>query len=333
MPTRQFIGKTVDEATDLALETLDLKREEVEIVVVNPGRSGILGFGGEPAEIHVTPLEDVDAEILNAGEPPSGQPSESEQEGQPGPSRGGQSDDRGRRGRGGRGRRGRGRGESRSRFGDAPVDAPPAMRDEALPADEHEASPDTDAEPPHDERDDRQDDRPIEEAEESRPKRREQRVHTPGPDPEVEPVAAEVLDYFLSVMDVSVATYVSEDSDDCDVAFEIEGEDSGLLIGRRGETLQALQFLVNVVINKKMDRPAYITIDVEGYRERQQDALRDSAERAAESALSSGESQTLQPMNASDRRIIHLTLADHPDVETQSRGQGDQRRVVVLLKA
>ena len=157
-------------------------------------------------------------------------------------------------------------------------------------------------------------------------------MHTPGPDPEVEPIAAEVLDYFLSVMDVSVATYVSEDSDDCDVAFEIEGEDSGLLIGRRGETLQSLQFLVNMVINKKMERPAYITIDVEGYRERRHDALRESAERAAETAVDSGSSQTLQPMNAADRRIIHMALADHPDVETQSRGQGDQRRVVVLIK-
>ena len=56
MATRRFTGKTVDEATDLALETLELNQEEVEIVVVNPGRSGILGFGGEPAEIHVTPL-------------------------------------------------------------------------------------------------------------------------------------------------------------------------------------------------------------------------------------------------------------------------------------
>ncbi len=200
--------------------------------------------------------------------------------------------------------------------------------EDAPPPDEHEDSPHIDAESPDDERDDDL----TKESEESRPRRREQRVHTPGPDPEVEPVAAEVLDYFLSVMDVSVTTYVSEDSDDCDVAFEIEGEDSGLLIGRRGETLQALQFLVNMVINKKMERPAYITIDVEGYRERRQDALRESAERAAESALNSGKSQTLQPMNAADRRIIHLTLVDHPDVDTQSRGQGDQRRVVVLLK-
>ena len=203
-------------------------------------------------------------------------------------------------------------------------DVRPALRDDGRPAVPDEASPDVEARPPDDERD--------EEAPESEPRRREQRVHTPGPDPEVEPVAAEVLDYFLSVMDVSVTTYVSEISDDCDVAFEIEGEDSGLLIGRRGETLQALQFLVNMVINKKMDRPAYITIDVEGYRERRQDALKDTAERAAESALSSGESQTLQPMNAADRRIIHITLVDHPDVDTQSRGHGDQRRVVVLLK-
>ncbi len=260
MPTRQFRGKTVDEATDLALETLDLNREEVEIVVVNPGRSGILGFGGEPAEIQVTPVEDVDEEILQGGEAPSDDSGDSEldrdQEDRPassrGPGRGGRGRGRG-RSRGGRGRRGSGPDDSRSRQNGSPSgesdapsateDAPPAIR-QAMREDatsERADGADGDSEGAADLQDAQWDgDESGGEPDEARPRRREQRVHTPGPDPEVEPIAAEVLDYFLSVMDVSVATYVSEDSDDCDVAFEIEGEDSGLLIGRRGETLQSL---------------------------------------------------------------------------------------------
>ena len=314
MPTRQFTAKTLDEATDLALETLGLNREEVEIVVVNPGRSGILGFGGEPAEIHVTPID----EQVEEAPPAEAQPTEGDEASDERPqrrSRGG----RNRRGRG----RGRGRGDSQSRDEDAPLsDDPEATPEPTKVADSDDDSEDVSA--------------PVEETKsEPRQQRehREREPRQPGPDPEVEKVAAEVLDYLLGAMDVTVQTFVSEeDSTDSDVAFELEGEDSGLLIGRRGETLQSLQFLLNMIINRRIERSCYVTIDIEGYRERRQENLAETADRAADRAVGSGREQTLQPMTAADRRIIHMTLADHPDVMTESSGQGDQRRVVILLK-
>ncbi len=316
MPTRQFTAKTVDEATDLALETLGLNREEVEIVVVNPGRSGILGFGGEPAEIHVTLID----EQVEEAPPVEAQPTEGDEASDERPQR---------RSRGGRNRRGRGRGRGRGRADsqssdeDAPLsDDPGATPEPAMVADSDDDSEEASA--------------PVA-ATKSEPRqqreRREREPRQPGPDPEVEKVAAEVLDYLLGAMDVTVQTFVSEeDSTDSDVAFELEGEDSGLLIGRRGETLQSLQFLLNMIINKRIERSCYVTIDVEGYRERRQENLAETADRAADRAVGSGREQTLQPMTAADRRIIHMTLADHPDVMTESSGEGDQRRVVILLK-
>lgn len=152
------------------------------------------------------------------------------------------------------------------------------------------------------------------------------------PDPEAEQLATEILDFFLGTMGVVATTFIREDSPAGVTAFEIEGEDAGLLIGRRGETLQALQFLVNLIVNKQLDRQVYITIDVEGYRERRQESLRTLAQRTASRVSDSGRPVQLQPMPASERRVIHMTLADHPEVRTESKGDGDQRRVVVLPK-
>jgi spoIIIJ-associated protein len=152
------------------------------------------------------------------------------------------------------------------------------------------------------------------------------------PDPEAEQLATEILDYFLGTMGVVATTFVREDAPGGVIAFEIEGEDAGLLIGRRGETLQALQFLVNLIVNKQLGRQVYVTIDVEGYRERRQESLKSLAQRTADRVADSGRSVQLQPMPAAERRIIHVTLADHPGVHTESKGDGDQRRVVVLPK-
>jgi spoIIIJ-associated protein len=330
MPTRQFTAKTVDEATDLALETLGLNQEEVEIVVVNPGRSGILGFGGEAAEIHVTPVD----EAGEAVPPIEAQPVEAEavenEAGEP------DEESAPRRSRGGRNRRGRGRGRGRG-----PGDSQPQNDDEPASADS-ESTPEPVADAASSDDDPEESSTPVEtptakelEPREPRQQReyREREPRHPGPDPEVEKVAAEVLEYLLGAMDVTVQTFVSEEeSTDSDVAFELEGEDSGLLIGRRGETLQSLQFLLNMIINKRIERSCYVTIDVEGYRERRQENLAETADSAADRAVDSKREQTLQPMTAADRRIIHMTLAEHPDVMTESSGEGDQRRVVILLK-
>jgi spoIIIJ-associated protein len=102
-----------------------------------------------------------------------------------------------------------------------------------------------------------------------------------------------------------------------------------LLIGRRGETLSALQLLVNLVVAKQTGAHERIIVDAQGYRQRREDNLRSMAERIAAQVRRSGHPITLEAMPPNERRIIHMTLAESPDVSTESTGEGDQRRVVV----
>jgi spoIIIJ-associated protein len=105
--------------------------------------------------------------------------------------------------------------------------------------------------------------------------------------------------------------------------------DSGLLIGRRGETLQQLQFLVNLMVSRRIQRWPSLIIDVEHYRRRRSATLRELAARMAERVCQTHEPITLEPMPAYERRIIHLALRENPLVITQSTGQGDSRKVVI----
>jgi spoIIIJ-associated protein len=114
------------------------------------------------------------------------------------------------------------------------------------------------------------------------------------------------------------------------MTFEIEGQDAGLLIGRRGETLQSLQFLIRMVTNRQLGRKAYVVIDVEDYRERRIQMLRRLARRTAGRVSSSGREDSLEPMSPAERRIVHMALAGHPEVHTESEGEGNQRRVVIF---
>ncbi len=113
---------------------------------------------------------------------------------------------------------------------------------------------------------------------------------------------------------------------------DIEGEDSGLLIGRRGETLRALQFIVNLIVNKDRTEPARVLLDVEQYRERRYKALGEMAQRIAEKVAETGRPVTLEPMSSAERRIVHVTLTDHPRVTTESAGLGAERRVTIAPK-
>ena len=114
------------------------------------------------------------------------------------------------------------------------------------------------------------------------------------------------------------------------VAFDISGEDLGILIGRRGQTLASLQYMVRLIINHQMKSWVPIVIDVEGYKRRRYQTLQALAQRMAEQVKARAAPFTLEPMPAYERRIIHLTLADHPDVITQSTGEGEFRKVVIL---
>ena len=111
--------------------------------------------------------------------------------------------------------------------------------------------------------------------------------------------------------------------------FDIDGEDAGLLIGRRGETLRALQFLVSFIASKKLNDRVNLFIDVAGYQSRRYESLRAIAKRVAQRVVDSGEDIPLETMPPNERRVIHMTLSDNPDVDTVSEGTGEDRRVVV----
>ncbi|MFC1862232.1 RNA-binding cell elongation regulator Jag/EloR [Chloroflexota bacterium] len=152
-------------------------------------------------------------------------------------------------------------------------------------------------------------------------------------------VVESVLERLLTLMDVagsivpqtqSLVEGVQETS--ASIAFDVKSDDSGILIGRRGQTLSCLQYIVRLIVNHQMETMVPIVIDVEGYKQRRYQALQVLARRMAEQAKAKEMPLPLEPMTAAERRIIHLTLADHPDVTTQSIGQGWNRKVVILPK-
>ena len=113
--------------------------------------------------------------------------------------------------------------------------------------------------------------------------------------------------------------------------IDLAGEDSGLLIGRRGQTLQALQFLVNMIVRKDFDN-VRVVLDVENYRQRRESSLRDMATKVAARVAQTNRPITLEPMPPADRRIIHTSLSDHPGVSTESTGEGEGRKVMIMPK-
>ena len=116
------------------------------------------------------------------------------------------------------------------------------------------------------------------------------------------------------------------------IELSVSGEYMGILIGRHGDTLAALQFLLGLLVSRKAGQRVRVIVDVEGYRERRAKLLRDMAMRAAERAQRYRQPIFLDPMIPSERRIVHMALANHPYVGTHSIGEGDSRRVVVSPK-
>jgi spoIIIJ-associated protein len=120
------------------------------------------------------------------------------------------------------------------------------------------------------------------------------------------------------------------DSEIQPLLVDLQGDDLGVLIGRRGETLAALQYISRLIVSKELGRPVAVVIDVEGYRARRERQLRRLAQRMADQATELNRTMVLEPMPASERRIIHLELRDHPRVSTESIGEGSQRKVTII---
>jgi spoIIIJ-associated protein len=128
-------------------------------------------------------------------------------------------------------------------------------------------------------------------------------------------------------------TFEIEETEDT-IKFNLQGKNVGLLIGRRGETLDALQYLVNVVASKYKGYERYrrIILDAGNYRKRREETLTRLARKLAKKVMETKESIELEPMTPNERRIIHLALQDHPYVETYSEGEEPNRRVIIALK-
>jgi len=161
---------------------------------------------------------------------------------------------------------------------------------------------------------------------------------TPAQDQSNLPAAAkEALEEILKRMKlkahVELRSDVQQDEAESDIppiALEVDGEDLGILIGRRGETLAALQYIMRLIVAHQQKARVPLTVDVEGYKQRRYGSLRELALRLGQKAVSTRQSMTLEPMPADERRIVHLALSVNPDVVTQSVGEGELRKVVIM---
>ena len=147
----------------------------------------------------------------------------------------------------------------------------------------------------------------------------------------VEETIVTLLDKMKVKANVS-ANRVDSDDDRRVVEVDIHGNDLGVLIGRRAETLNALQYITALIVGKQMEQWVQVVVDVEGYRNRREHQLRQMARRMAEQVVRTGRQQALEPMTASERRIVHIELRNNPNVDTVSVGEGSARKVTIVPK-
>ena len=315
MTFREFSGKNVEEAIRGAMKEFGADLADLDIEILSQGSRGILGVGGEEARILAAPKSAVAAaETVRAEPPPAVPGTESEPSGEapetptePAPevirteARPG-----GGRGRGSRGGNGRERDRDREPRGGRD-------RDHARTRGERPPRVVTG-------------DRPV----------REPAPFVPGkPLEELSDTergtlttAQEVLEQMLRLMDIEGTVEVVVGGETS--KLNVSGSDLGVLIGRRGEKLASLQHLVNLIVAKREGQHNRIAIDVENYRGRREEQLRDVADRAAKRVIQSGKIIQLEAMPAMERRIVHVALMENPRVRTQSVGVEPNRRIVVL---
>lgn len=142
--------------------------------------------------------------------------------------------------------------------------------------------------------------------------------------------AQEALQNILHL--ISTETTIGAEQIDGKITLNIEGDRSGLLIGRKGKTLDALQFIVNKIVNKALDKKISVVVDSENYRKRRLESLTQMALKMGDKAKRTKRPVTTSPLNPHERRIIHLALKADEKLDTRSRGEGLLKRVVIIPK-
>jgi spoIIIJ-associated protein len=318
---REFTGKTVEEALREAREAFGAELNDLDFEILTPGSRGVLGMGAEPARIVAAPRSALGGaapkrDAAAATPLPSPPPREDRGERDHGPRR----DDRSRsadRDRGPR-RDDRGRGprrDDRSRSG-----GDRGRRDDRAPRPDRgggSLSADEQAE--------------VTAARGSLAAERAE-LEAAEASPEALAAGKAILEQLM--VHLGFEATVEVDSGETSrlnvVGTGDEKEALGALIGRKGERLSALQHLVNLMLSKQVGTWTRVLVDVEDYRGRRERQLRDLANRAATRVVETGKMLQLEPMPALERRWVHLTLRDHPNVATQSIGEEPNRRVVLV---
>ncbi|MCL4232243.1 MAG: Jag N-terminal domain-containing protein [Dehalococcoidia bacterium] len=334
-------GKTVEDALKKALAKLNAHPNEVEFVVLDEGRKGFLGRGGRDALIRAERIKSPAPPAEGRGEVDTRIPRSTGRGGQRGsrpPRPPGQprpdSAPRGGQRRGDRSPRRSGSGplEAASpRLTEADFLRPPTYEEETA------ASP-----PPRAERGRRQPraEQPPRPPRDSEPRRRRDDLPEIAPDINAEEVdyAAHVVDDLLRLVDITAELTIREPLSAGDglgstlAVIDISGDDLGLLIGRRGETLLSLQYIVNLIVSRRFPGKGGVTIDVEHYRHRREEEIVSRARRMADRVRQTGNPITLEPMTPSERRLVHMAFADDPELMTNSIGEGDNRKVVISTR-
>jgi spoIIIJ-associated protein len=152
---------------------------------------------------------------------------------------------------------------------------------------------------------------------------------------EAQEAGSDVLTYAKTVLErivagISVSAKVEGRVEGGTIYLTIKGDGSGLLIGRHGQTLDAIQYIVGRIVGKQLGEKRMIVVDTERYRERRKENLEQLAQRMGEKAKSTRRAVSLQPMSASDRRIIHLALKNDREIETRSEGEGGMKNIKII---
>jgi spoIIIJ-associated protein len=298
MKVLEIEGKTIDEAIDKACREFDVPREKLNIEILSEGSSGFFGLvGTKKAKIKASLLSlDMSFELPKEKKERAPEATAAPKPQEP-------------------------REHKEQREQNPPRDnrAPREQRDHRPPREQR------DSRPPREHREPREARPPREHREAQTP--REPRPEPVASSPEALAAAKETLLAILALMKIEAQVTV-EDTPEA-ISLTLQGADEGLLIGKRGQTLDALQYVVNKILSKQGRENKQVIVDTEDYRKKREEALVSLAEKVSQKVRKTRKPVTLGNMTARERRIIHLTLQSDDSVVTMSRGEGHNRKIIV----
>ena len=294
-------GKTIDLAIEAALNQLGLDRDSVSVMVLQQAKAGFLGFGAQPAKVQVT-YEAPDPIPEKVEKPKSALGSAS---------------------------RSTPKAAAPVKKPEPKAEAPKAEAPKAEPV-KTERKPEPPKAPKAERRNEPKPEKPkAPKAEKKAEKKAEApKEYAPAEAGSVEEKIETFIKGLLEHMDSNAVPHAWKENENT-YKVDLVGDDLGYLIGRRGDTLDAIQHLANYTVNRDVEGHIRINVDAESYRQKREDSLRRYARKKAQQVLKNRRRTTLEPMNAYERHVIHASLQDMDNITTHSTGVEPNRRVVI----